>query len=194
MCPGTQKTGTQVLWTPRHSEHPSLGRVECVRGHVPAATVDAVSRVLVTGMSGAGKSTVLDELRCRGFYAVDTDYDGWVLEDGNWDEPRMARLLADHQDLVVSGTVENQVRFYGRFEHIVLLSAPLDVLLQRVTERTNNPYGKSPAERDEIAHYVETVEPLLRRGATVELDGRLPVTELADAIHRLISPNLIDCA
>ncbi len=138
-------------------------------------------------MSGAGKSTVLDELRGRGFRTVDTDYDGWVLDDGKWDEPRMQRLLSGHEDLVVSGTVENQVRFYGRFEHIVLLSAPLEVLLQRVTERTNNPYGKTPAERDEIAHYVETVEPLLRRGATVELDGRLPVTELADAIHRLIS-------
>jgi hypothetical protein len=70
-------------------------------------------------MSGAGKSTVLDELRCRGFHAVDTDYDGWVLRDGTWDEPRMERLLSGHQDVVVSGTVENQVRFYNRFEHIV---------------------------------------------------------------------------
>jgi hypothetical protein len=68
-----------------------------------------------------------------------------------------------------------------------LLSAPLDVLLRRVTERTNNPYGKTPADRDKIAGYVQTVEPLLRRGATVELDGRLPVTDLADAIQRLIS-------
>jgi shikimate kinase len=138
-------------------------------------------------MSGAGKSTVLEELRDRGFYTVDTDYDGWVLEDGTWDEPRMGKLLAGHRDLVVSGTVENQVRFYDRFEHIVLLSAPLDVLLQRVTQRTNNPYGKTSAQRNEITYYFETVEPLLRRRATVELDGRLPVTELADAIHRLMS-------
>ncbi|GIH03725.1 hypothetical protein Rhe02_17920 [Rhizocola hellebori] len=145
-----------------------------------------MSRVLVTGMSGAGKSTVLDELRGRGFHAIDTDYDGWVLADGTWDEPRMQRLLSGHQDVVVSGTVENQVRFYDRFDHVVLLSAPLGVLLRRVTERTNNPYGKTSADRDQIAGYVQTVEPLLRRGATVELDGRLPVTELADAIQRLI--------
>lgn len=146
-----------------------------------------MSRVLLTGMSGAGKSTVLGELRSRGYYAVDTDYEGWELPDGKWDEPRMVQLLASHSDLVVSGTVENQVRFYDRFEHIVLLSAPLEVLLQRVTTRTNNPYGKSAAEREEIALYVQTVEPLLRRGATVELDGRRPVTELADDIERLIS-------
>jgi shikimate kinase len=146
-----------------------------------------MSKVLVTGMSGAGKSTVLDELRRRGLHVVDTDYDGWELPDRTWDETRMERLLAGNQDVIVSGTVENQVRFYDRFEHIVLLSAPLDVLTQRVTDRTNNPYGKSSAEREEIARYVQTVEPLLRRGATVELDGRRPVTELADAIERLIS-------
>ena len=146
-----------------------------------------MSRVLVTGMSGAGKSTVLDELRRRGLHTVDTDYDGWELPDGTWDEPRMEQLLAGHRDVVVSGTVENQVCFYDRFEHIVLLSAPLDVLIQRVTDRTNNPYGTLPAEREEIAQYVQTVEPLLRRGATAELDGRHPVADLADAIERLVS-------
>jgi shikimate kinase len=87
----------------------------------------------------------------------------------------------------LSGTVENQVHFYDRFEHIVLLSAPLAVLMQRLRDRTNNPYGRSSAERAETARYVETVEPLLRRGATVELDGRRPVAELADAVEQLVS-------
>ena len=147
-----------------------------------------MARVLVTGMSGAGKSTVLDELRRRGVFTVDTDYDRWELADGTWDEPRMAQLLAGHPDVVVSGTVQNQVRFYDRFEHIVLLSAPLQVLQQRVLGRTNNPYGRSAAEQEQIADYVRTVEPLLRRGATVELDGRREVAELADVIEGLASP------
>jgi len=146
-----------------------------------------MSRVLVTGMSGTGKSTVLDELRRRGLLTVDTDDSGWAMPDGTWDEARMGRLLARHEDVVVSGTVENQVRFYDRFEHIVLISAPLAVLMQRLRDRTNNPYGKASAERADTARYVETVEPLLRRGATVELDGRRPVTELADAVQHLVS-------
>lgn len=136
-------------------------------------------------MSGAGKSTILDELHRRGLRTVDTDHGGWELPDGTWDEPRMAGLLARHRDLVVSGTVENQVRFYDRFHHVVLLSAPLEVLLHRVTRRTN-PYGRTPEQRAEIARYVRTVEPLLRRGATVELDGRRKVSELADVVEDLV--------
>ena len=143
-----------------------------------------MARLLLTGMSGTGKTTVLDELRQRGFLTTDTDYGGWVLPDGTWDEPRMGELLARHDDLIVSGTVENQGRFYDRFHHVVLLSAPLEVLLQRVSHRAN-PYGRTPEQRAQIAEYVRAVEPLLRRGATIELDGRREISELADAVEKL---------
>ena len=145
-----------------------------------------MTRVLLTGMSGAGKTTVLDELRRRGHLTVDTDYDGWELPDGTWDEDRMAALLAAEPGVVVSGTVSNQGRFYDRFEHVVLLSAPVDVLLERVRRRTNNPYGASEEQRAEIAEYTRTVEPRLRAGATVELDGRRQVSELADVVEGLV--------
>ena len=59
--------------------------------------------------------------------------------------------------------------------------------MQRLRARTNNPYGKSSVERAELARYVETIEPLLRRSATVELDGQRPVVELADDVERLVS-------
>jgi hypothetical protein len=117
-----------------------------------------MARVLVTGMSGAGKSTLLDELAHRGHSTVDTDYGGWVLAGGLWDETRMARLLADRSDLVVSGTVSNQRTFYDRFEHMVLLSAPVEVLLERVRTRRSNPYGRTSEQRAEIVGYVETVD------------------------------------
>jgi dephospho-CoA kinase len=142
-------------------------------------------RVLVTGMSGVGKTTVLDELRRRGHFTVDTDYDGWQERDGTWDERRMDVLLARHSGVIVSGTVENQGRFYDRFDHVVLLSAPLHVLIDRVTQRTNNPYGKTPEQQSEIAHYLETIEPVLRQGATLELDAQQPVPDLADTIEAL---------
>jgi shikimate kinase len=143
-------------------------------------------RILITGMSGAGKSTVLAELARRGHPTVDTDYDGWTDGDGGpWDEARMAELLRSHAHVVVSGTAENQGRFAGRFEHVVLLSAPIEVLLDRVARRTGNPYGRTTQQQDEIRAYAVEVEPLLRLMAHVELDGRRPVAELADAIEAL---------
>lgn len=146
-----------------------------------------MARVLITGMSGAGKTTVLRELSRRGYRTIDTDYDGWVLPDGTWDEPRMSALLMSDLSLVVSGTVENQRRFYSRFAAVVLLSAPVEVLLGRVSARTNNPYGRSETDQSAIRKYVLDVEPLLRNGATLELDGRRPVADLADEVERLVT-------
>src|SRR5262245_38003219 len=126
-------------------------------------------------MSGTGKSTLLGELSRRGYAVIDTDYDGWTLPDGTWDERRMTAVLAQHAEVVVSGTVPNQGRFYDRFDHVVLLSAPLVVLLDRVTQRSNNPYGKTAEHQAQIQRYLAEVEPLLRRSATAELDARRPI-------------------
>lgn len=149
--------------------------------------------ILITGMSGTGKTSVLDELSRRGYRTVDTDTGGWSVwskaESGwLWDEARMASLLAEDSDvpLFVSGCVSNQGMFYDRFDAVVLLSAPLDVILRRVEERQNNPYGSTPEQRAEITANLREVEPLLRRGATLELDtAHLSMVEVADALESL---------
>jgi len=56
-------------------------------------------RILVTGMSGTGKSTALAELAQRGFRVVDTDdppWSEWSEPDGGyvWREDLMTDLLA----------------------------------------------------------------------------------------------------
>jgi broad-specificity NMP kinase len=88
-----------------------------------------VRKVLVTGMSGTGKSTALDELSQRGFRVVDTDEPGWTVWDDQddgyvWREDRIAELLSidEGPTLYVSGTVSNQGRFYPHFDAVVLLS------------------------------------------------------------------------
>jgi dephospho-CoA kinase len=147
-----------------------------------------VRRILVTGMSGTGKSSALAELARRGFRTVDTDEPGWTVEDADggrwWDEERIARLLAeDGPALYVSGTVSNQGRFYDRFDAVVLLSAPADVLLDRLAARTTNPYGKPAEERELILDHLREVEPLLRATCTHEIDANLPLT---DVVERLV--------
>jgi thymidylate kinase len=146
-------------------------------------------RILVTGMSGTGKSSALAELRRRGFAAVDTDEPGWTDwsdEDGGyvWREDRIAQLLARERDspLYVSGTVSNQGRFYPEFDAVVLLSAPADVVLARIESRMTNDYGKAPAERALILDHLAQVEPLLRATCTHEIDATLPVEDVVAAL------------
>jgi adenylate kinase family enzyme len=155
-----------------------------------------MTAVLVTGMSGAGKSTALAELARRGHRVVDTDYGDWsedvqpAGEAGSeqlWREDRMDALLAEPAGgtLFISGCVANQVKFYPRFHAIVLLSAPTDVILDRVASRRTNDYGKTHAERALILHHIRTIEPLLRVGATAEIDTRRPVDEVADLLESI---------
>jgi dephospho-CoA kinase len=139
-------------------------------------------KILVTGISGTGKSTALAELAGRGFAVVDTDEGGWtewsVAEDGYvWREERIAELLArdEPSTLYVSGTVSNQGRFYSDFEAIVLLSAPADVLLGRIETRTTNDYGKSSVERELVLDHLADVEPRLRAICTHEIDAAQPL-------------------
>jgi shikimate kinase len=151
-----------------------------------------VKRILLTGMSGTGKSTVIGALAARGYPALDMDEPGCseYAPDGDWiwREDRIQAFLAqsDGAARFVSGCASNQVTFYPQFDEIVLLSAPAAVLIERLRTRTNNPYGKQPDELADVLGYLETVEPLLRRGATHEIDTTVPLEQVVAAIVRLI--------
>jgi broad-specificity NMP kinase len=153
-----------------------------------------MARLLVTGMSGTGKSSALAELGRRGYRVVDTDDPGWTewvespeeLGGGEplWVENRMTELLDsdDGRTLFVQGCVRNQLTFYDRFDAVVLLSAPADVLLDRIARRMTNPFGKTPEERERILRDLATVEPLLRADCTHELDTSRPLDEVVAAL------------
>lgn len=151
--------------------------------------IGLVKRVLITGMSGTGKSSTIAALAARGYKAVDTDWDPeWeeITRDGEWIW-RVDRIqsLLDQEDsdyLFISACVSNQGQFYGRFDQIILLSAPRSTMVQRMATRANNPYGKRPEEVNDVLRYKETIEPLLRRGATAEIVTSMPLKDVVDQI------------
>ena len=140
-------------------------------------------------MSGTGKSTALAAVALRGFSVVETDHapwSEWSEQAGGyvWNEELVSRLLDQEHEttLYVSGAVSNQGRFYPRFDAIVLLSAPAEVLLRRVTLRTTNDYGKSGHERNRIVSDISHVEPLLRSTCTHEIDATRSVASVVEEL------------
>jgi dephospho-CoA kinase len=157
-------------------------------------------------MSGTGKSTLIRVLAARGYKAVDLDTDEWSEwvptsegdtigspadeasvwrnRDWVWREDRVAPLLAteDADILFVSGTASNQGKFHPHFDHIILLSAPTRVLRDRLSSRTTNDYGKDPRELARVLQHVETVEPLLRRAASLEVDTSAAIERVVETV------------
>ncbi len=162
-------------------------------------------RILVTGMSGTGKSSVILELAARGYKAVDADspaYSEWVevigdtsalgspewgARDWVWREDRIRELLSteDADLLFVSGCAANMGKFLPQFDHVVLLSAPAELIVERLTRRTTNDYGKRPAEVAQTLKLMETVEPRLRRAAGHEIDTSAPLVEIVATLLRI---------
>lgn len=149
-------------------------------------------RILITGMSGTGKSSMIQALSSRGFTAIDTDYDDWCelsVIDGVselvWREDRIYELLAMPltKPLFVSGCRSNQGKFYRFFDYKILFSAPLEVIFERVATRSTNPYGKTEQERAEICHNFADIQPLLQKSADFEIDTTtMSVDEIADLL------------
>jgi dephospho-CoA kinase len=141
-------------------------------------------------MSGTGKSSVIQALAARGYKAIDAD-DGWCepLPDGRqrWREDAIGQLLdtEDADVLFVAGCEENQVRFHPRFDLIVLLSAPAEVLVERLAARANNPFGKSPGEIERVLDDLRMVEPLLRKAADHEIPAAKPLSDVVTEVLRL---------
>jgi dephospho-CoA kinase len=141
-------------------------------------------------MSGTGKSSVLAALRDQGYRAVDAD-DGYTERqaDGSFllREEAVRALLDDGDDpLIFAACEENQGRFYPRFDHVVLLTAPPATILERLRTRTGNPWGRTPEEQALVMREAETVEPLLRRSASLEIDTRAPLDQVVRQIVALM--------
>jgi hypothetical protein len=141
-------------------------------------------RVLLTGMSGTGKSALVHELRHRGHLAYDADEDGFSepRADGRWGwrAEMVSELLARESDLFFAGCSEEQRVL--PFDYRVLLTAPTPVLVRRLRTRTGNAYGRDGAELSQVLADLAAVEPLLRRSADLVLATTGAPPRVADVL------------
>lgn len=161
-----------------------------------------MKRVLITGMSGTGKSATVRELAARGYAAYDLDTPEWshwidaapddalTPEDGKdwvWRVDKVRMLLSQQREAVlfISGCAENMHELFSLIDTVILLSLPIDTIMRRVSARTSGGYGHVEEERRKIAELVEMIEPQLRESADHEIDSSGPVEATVDRILQL---------
>jgi dephospho-CoA kinase len=112
-------------------------------------------------------------------------------QDWAWREDRIQDLLsAEDADFVVPQRHFSEPgKVYPQFDHIVLLSAPPEVIVERLVTRTTNPYGKRPEKVERTLQLQTTIEPLLRRSARFVVDTSVPLDEVVAAIVAFVRLN-----
>ena len=134
--------------------------------------------VIVTGLSGSGKTSALNALEDMGWFAIDNlpvTLLPKVLELAGGQEP-MSRIAVgvdarDHRNIDEAGTVIDRLREASNIVHVVYLDASDGVLMQRFSatrrrhpprqhrrpsrcprEGTRNPAGYARAQRSADRH------------------------------------------
>jgi hypothetical protein len=173
-----------------------------------------MSAVMITGCSGAGKTTIAAVLARRGLAAIDADDDpvlarevdaaGNVVEDEAvpdfawlsehswaWDPARLDELIraAAPATLYVCGGAANGLELAGRFAQVFLLEIDEPTMLARIDARQNNDWGRIGDTREYLRRFLPGYQARLRAFGAIPIDARQPLDQVVDAIlsHPLAS-------
>ncbi|MDP1715122.1 MAG: hypothetical protein Q8L41_10300 [Anaerolineales bacterium] len=151
---------------------------------------------LIEGVSGTGKSSVWQELRRRGYAAINGDRElayqgdpttgekteGFSHEHHIWDVEEVRRLAANQDDEVTffCGGSRNFNQFIDLFDEIFILDVDAETLNERLDNRTDNDTGKSKSERELILRLHATKEDLPSSG--IVIDATQPLVSVVDEI------------
>lgn len=153
---------------------------------------------LIEGVSGAGKTTVCDELQRRGYQAIHGDRelayqgdpetgiatDGLSHEHHIWEIDKV-KALVSNKDIELTffcGGSRNFSKFIDLFDGVFVLDIDSNTLIQRLNLRPEDEWGGKPAERELALRLLQTKEDLPKNG--IIIDSTKPLTEVVDEIIR----------
>jgi gluconate kinase len=158
-----------------------------------------IRNYLIEGVSGTGKTSVCNELRRRGYHAINGDTDLAYQGDPETGEPtddvrshwhhiwpvdRVRALVADRSERFTffCGGSRNVVKFLDLFDAVFVLEIDLDTLNRRLDQRPEDEFGSQPSERDLIVRLHRTKEDIPTNG--ISIDATAPLTQVVDQIVR----------
>jgi hypothetical protein len=153
---------------------------------------------LVEGLSGAGKSSVYEELIRRGYRAISTDR-AWKYradpdtglpgrlihyESSMWDQQKAVSELESPEPevLFVCGSSRNRDHFLPYFTKVFNLRIDDDTMRRRLQERTNNEFGKQPEEVELMLRLNRSDE---KPAGAIDVDAGQPLDQVVDELLRL---------
>jgi gluconate kinase len=153
---------------------------------------------LVEGLSGAGKSSVYEELIRRGYKAISTDRAWKYHPDPNtgapggpphhdnpmWDQQKAVSELESLEAdvLFVCGSSRNRDRFLPYFSKIFNLRIDDATMRRRLQERTNNDFGKQSEELELMLTLNRSDE---KPADAIDVDATQPLHQVVDELLRL---------
>ncbi len=171
---------------------------------------------MITGCSGAGKTTIAAVLARRGLAAIDADDDpllarsvdavGNVVEEEPaapdfawlaqhswaWNPARLDELIraAAPATLYVCGGAANELELADRFTQVFLLEIDEPAMLARIDARQDNDWGRIGDTREYLRRFLPGYQARLRASGAIPIDATQPLDQVVDAIlsHTLANP------
>lgn len=153
-------------------------------------------KVLLTGMSGVGKSTILKQISKSYSYSIDLDYDGWIhmddmSNDRKMDTNRIINYIQKYndEDIFFSGTTINQKEIYPYLDFIITLTAPIEIMHERILSRENNSFGKSNHDWEKIKNDKREFEQLIMKSSDFVISTDKIANDIVDEIYNRVGLN-----
>jgi len=166
-----------------------------------------MKKFCITGVSGTGKSSVIEELKKRGIDAFDIDsmeglchwrdetlgkrveyYPGvgkeWLDKHYYFCDTKKLKEIMDGCDgaVVVSGLASNQEEFLALFDKVFLFHCDEKIFLHRLDTRENHDFAKDKSEQEHVLGYYKEFENEMREYGAVPIDTNAPLNNIVDKI------------